>query len=176
MKSRGSASPGVVRRASRVSLLVIDADGVLTDGRIVYTESGGELKFFDVHDGAGLVYWKRLGLRSAVVTGRRSRLLARRCRELKVDVLVQGNSHKLAAYEKILKRFRLKDDEVCAIGDDLVDLPILRRAGLAVAVPNAVDEVKRASHYVTRRPGGRGAVREVVDLLLKAKGLWSRLL
>ena len=169
-------SPEVLERASRVSLLVLDVDGVLTDGRIVYADYGDELKFFDVQDGAGLVFWNRVGLRSAVITARTSRLMKRRAKELRVDVLAQGQLLKLPAYEQLLKRLRASDEQVCAIGDDLMDLPILRRAGLAVAVPNAVDEVRAAAHYVTKRPGGRGAVREVVNLILKAKGLWDEIM
>ena len=168
--------PEVVQRASRVSLLVIDVDGVLTDGRIVYADYGDELKFFDVQDGAGLVFWHRMGLKSAIITARKSRLMTRRAKELHVDVLAQGRLLKLPAYEQVLRQMRLSDEQVCAIGDDLMELPILRRVGFAVAVPNAVDEVKHVSHYVTRREGGRGAVREVVDILLKAKGLWSQLM
>ena len=159
--------PEVVQRASKVSLLLLDVDGVLTDGRIVYADYGDELKFFDVQDGAGLVFWNRAGLKSAIITARTSRLLKRRAKEMRIDFLAQG---------RLLKRFRLGPEQVCAIGDDLMELPILRQVGLAVSVPNAVDEVKQISHYVTKRSGGHGAVREVVDLILKAKGLWTLIL
>ena len=169
-------SPEVLQRASRVSVLLLDVDGVLTDGRIVYAEYGDELKFFNVQDGAGLVFWNRVGLKSAIITARRSRLVKRRAKEMRVDFLAQGCLLKLPCYEQLLKRLRVSDEQVCAIGDDLMELPILRRAGLAIAVPNAVDEVKQVSHYVTQRPGGGGAVREVVDLLLKAKGLREQIL
>ena len=160
-------------RATRVIALVLDVDGVLSDGRIVYDEYGDELKFFDVQDGAGLVYWRRAGLRSAVITARKAKLIKRRAKELQIDFLAQKALTKLVAYETFLKRFRLSPEQVCAIGDDLMDLPILRRVGLAVAVSNAVAEVKAVCQYVTQRPGGRGAVREVVDFILKAKGLWD---
>ena len=166
----------VVQRASRVSLLVLDVDGVLTDGRIVYADYGDELKCFDVQDGAGMVFWRRVGLRSAIITARSSRLLKRRAKELRVDFLAQKCLLKLPPYERLLKRLRVSGEEVCAIGDDLMDLPLLRRAGFAVAVPNAVEEVKAIAHYVTRRAGGRGAVREVIDIILKAKGLWDEVL
>ena len=168
--------PELALRAARVSLLVLDVDGVLTDGRIIYADYGDELKCFDVQDGAGLVFWNRVGLKSAIITARKSRLVKRRAKEMRVDVLAQGCLLKLPCYERVLKRFRVSDEQVCAIGDDLMELPILRRVGLAVAVPNAVDEVKQASHYVTQRAGGRGAVREVVDLILKAKGLREQVL
>lgn len=168
--------PELLQRAAKVSLLVTDVDGVLTDGRIVYAEYGDELKFFDVQDGAGLVFWGRAGLKSAIISSRKSRLLQRRAKELGVDFLAQGQKLKLAAYEKILKRLRLSDEQVCAVADDLPELSMLKRVGLAVAVPNAVDEVKRVSHYVTTRSGGHGAVREVVEVILKAKGLWDQVL
>ena len=169
-------SPEVVQRASRVNVLLIDVDGVLTDGRIVYAEYGDELKFFDVQDGAGLVFWNRVGLRSAIITSRASRLVKHRAKELRVDFLAQGRLLKLPTYEQLLKRFRVTDEQVCAIGDDLMELPILRRVGLAVAVSNAVEDVKQASHYITKRAGGHGAVREVIDMILKAKGLWDHVL
>ena len=171
-----SISADVLARASRVSVLVLDVDGVLTDGRIIMAEYGDELKHFDVQDGAGLVFWNRVGLRSAIISGRTSRLLKRRAKEMRVDVLAQGQLIKLPMYERILKRFRVTDEQVCALGDDLMELPILRRVGLAIAVPNAVEDVKRISHYVTRRPGGRGAVREVIEMILGAKGLWNAVL
>jgi len=169
-------APEVLQRAARVSVLLLDVDGVLTDGRIVYAAYGDELKFFDVQDGAGLVFWNRMGLKSAIITARTSRLLKRRAKEMRTDFLVQGALLKLPAYEQMLKRFRVTDEQVCAIGDDLMELPFLRRVGLSVAVPGAIDEVKQVSHYLTQRPGGRGAVREVVDLILKAKGLWDQVL
>jgi len=169
-------SPEVQTRAAKITTLVIDVDGVLTDGRIVYAEYGDELKFFDVQDGAGLIFWHRAGLRCAIITARRSRLMKRRAKEMRVDLLVQGALMKLPPYERLLKRWRLSDEQVCAISDDLMELPLLRRVGLAVCVPHAVEEVKLCSHYVTKCPGGRGAVREVIDLILKAKGLWDQVI
>ncbi len=166
-------STDLLTRASRVTMLILDVDGVLTDGRIVYDEYGDELKFFDVQDGSGLMLWHRSGLHSAIVTARKGKLIRRRANELHVDVLVQKALKKFPVYEALLKRFRLAPEQVCAIGDDLMELPILRRVGLAVAVPNAVDEIQAVSHYITKHSGGRGAVREVVDLILKAKGLWG---
>lgn len=176
MERPGQILPEVIQRAAKVSVLVIDVDGVLTDGRIVYADYGDELKFFDVQDGAGLVFWNRVGLKSAIVTARTSRLVKRRAKELRVDFLAQGKLLKLPTYETLLKQFRVSDEQVCAIGDDMMELPILRRVGLSVAVPNAVEEVKSICHYITKRPGGRGAVREVIDIILKAKGLWEHLI
>lgn len=168
--------PELLARAARVHLLILDVDGVLSDGRIIYDEYGDELKFFDVQDGAGLVYWRRAGFKSAIITARKARLIKRRAKELKVDFLAQNAFQKLLVCETLLKRWRLLPEQVCAIGDDLMDLPILRRVGLAIAVSNAVDEIKAASHYVTQRAGGRGAVREVTDLILKAKGVWDEVM
>ncbi|MBI4342398.1 MAG: HAD hydrolase family protein [Candidatus Omnitrophica bacterium] len=176
MSALTGLSPELVQRASRVSVLLLDVDGVLTDGRIIYADYGDELKCFDVQDGAGLVFWNRAGLKSAIITARHSRLIKRRAKELHIDFLAQKRLLKLPTYEQLLKCFRVTDEQVCAVGDDLMELPMLRRVGFAVAVPNAVDEVKQASHYVTRKDGGRGAVREVVDLILQAKGLWDQVL
>ena len=172
----GGMGPELLARAQRVTTLVVDVDGVLTDGRIVYAEYGDELKFFDVQDGAGLVFWHRSGLKSAIITARESKLLKRRAKEMRVDFLAQKALLKLPVYEQLLKKWRIAPEQVCAIGDDLMELPILRRAGLAVAVPAAVEEVKAVAHYTTHRPGGRGALREVIELVLKAKGLWEPLL
>lgn len=164
------------QRAAKVTTLVLDVDGVLTDGRIVYAEHGDELKSFDVQDGAGLVFWNRIGLRSAVITGRQSRLVPRRAKEMRVDFLEQKVLLKLPAYERLLKKWRLADEQVCVMGDDLMEYPLMRRAGLAITVPNAVPEVKQIAHYTTVHPAGRGAVREAIELILKAKGLWGQVL
>ena len=166
----------VLTRATRVNALVLDVDGVLSDGRIIYDEFGDELKCFDVQDGSGLILWHRAGLKSAIITARNAKLIKRRAKEMAADFLAQKALKKLPCYEQFLKRFRLSSEQVCAIGDDLMDLPILRRVGFAVAVPNAVEDVKAVSHYVTQRAGGRGAVREVVDLILKARGLWDEVI
>ncbi len=163
-------------RIAPIEFLVLDVDGVLTDGRIIYAEHGDELKHFDVQDGAGLVFWHRAGLKSAMITGRTSRLVKRRAKEMRVNVVVQGQLIKLPIYERLLKQFRLTDAQVCVIGDDLMELPLLRRAGFAVAVPSAVEEIKHASHYVTHRLAGRGSVPDVIDLILSVKGLWDAVL
>jgi 3-deoxy-D-manno-octulosonate 8-phosphate phosphatase (KDO 8-P phosphatase) len=168
--------PAVLQRASRVSVLLLDVDGVLTDGRIVYADYGDELKCFDVQDGAGLVFWNRMGLKSAIISARESKCVKRRAKEMRIDFLAQHQLLKLPAYERLLKRLRVADENVCAISDDLMELPYFRRVGFAVAVSNAVDEVKQSAHYITRKTGGRGAVREVVELILRAKGLWDHVL
>jgi 3-deoxy-D-manno-octulosonate 8-phosphate phosphatase (KDO 8-P phosphatase) len=164
------------RRAQAVRVLLMDCDGVLTDGRIIVLPEGDDVKLFDAHDGQGLKLAARAGLHTGVITIRRSRTLERRAAEVAVRYLYQGVERKLEAYERILGEVGARDEEVAYIGDDLPDLPPMRRAGLAVAVANAVEDVKRVAHYVTRCEGGRGAVRETIELILKAQGKWERLL
>lgn len=168
--------PDVLARARTVRLVILDVDGVLTDGRIVYGTGGIELKAFDVQDGHGVKLFHRTGLRTAILTGRASDIVARRAEELGITDVVQDARDKLAAYRELLARHALTDAQIACIGDDVTDLPLLARAGLAVAVPGAVPEARAAAHYVTRRAGGRGAVREVLDLILKAQGLWDQVL
>ena len=154
-------------------MLVLDVDGVLTDGRIIYDEFGDELKCFDVQDGAGIALWHQQGLKTAIISGRKAKLVARRAKELRVHQVIQKAADKRKAFEIVLKRLRVKPEEACVIGDDLMELPMLRRAGLAVAVANAVAEVKAAAHYVTRHSGGRGAVRETIELILTVQLRWD---
>lgn len=167
-------APDVRERAKRVRLFVVDIDGVMTDGRIVYSIYGDELKFFDVQDGFGITLLRRAGIPTVIVTAKRSRVVKARGRDLRAAKVYHGCPDKLRALKHILKRFRVLPEELCFVGDDLIDLPVLARVGFAVAVPNAVDEVKRVAHYVTGKPGGRGAVREICDLILKEQGAWER--
>ena len=160
-------------RCRAIRLLLLDVDGVLTDGRIVYDDHGVETKFFDVKDGHGLKLLQRAGVRIGIITGRQSRLVELRAAELGIDILYQGVKDKLEPYRAILAELDLQDAEVAYVGDDVVDLPILRRVGFAATVADAVEDVKPYVHYVCRRPGGRGAVREVCDLLLKESGAWG---
>lgn len=160
-------------RLQRIKLVAMDIDGVLTDGRIIYGDYGDELKFFDVQDGFGIVLLRRAGFRIVIITAKKSRVNHRRAKELKVHRIEQNVRDKRRALEKALRKFRLQPEEACYIGDDLVDLPALGLAGLAVAVSNAVEDVRQRAHYVTAQPGGRGAVREVADLLLKAQNKWA---
>jgi 3-deoxy-D-manno-octulosonate 8-phosphate phosphatase (KDO 8-P phosphatase) len=162
----------VLSRARRVKALIVDIDGVMTDGRIIYSVYGDELKFFDVQDGFGITLLNRAGIKTFVITAKKSRIVKIRSRDLKVTRAYCGFRDKLIPFNKILENFKLLPEEICFIGDDLVDLPVLKRSGFGVAVPNAVDEVKSRAHYITRRPGGRGAVREICDLILKAQGKW----
>jgi 3-deoxy-D-manno-octulosonate 8-phosphate phosphatase (KDO 8-P phosphatase) len=168
-------STDLAARAARVRLLLLDVDGVLTDGRIVYADDGTELKRFHVRDGSGLKFWRQTGKRAAIVSGRQSPAVDRRAAELGVAPVLQAQADKLPAFERVLAELGLAPDEVCAVGDDLPDLPVLTRAGLAVAVADACPEVREAAHYVTAVPGGAGAVRDAVEWLLKLTGEWDRL-
>lgn len=166
----------LLERARKTRLLMMDVDGVLTDGRIIQDGHGHELKVFDVKDGHGIVMAHRAKLRTALISGRESETIRRRAEELGIELVFQRIWNKLEVYEKILVDTELTHDEVAYIGDDLIDIPLLRRVGLAVAVADAVDEAKAAAHLITQRPGGQGAVREVIELILRAQGHWDSLL
>jgi len=159
----------------RIRLLVLDVDGVLSDGRITYAADGTEVKTFSAADGQGLKYWLRAGHDAAILSGRDSETVRIRARELGIARVRTGAKDKLPAFEALLGETGCRADEVCYIGDDLVDVPVMARVGLAVAVPEAPAEVRRLAHYVTRRPGGAGAVREVVELLLRFQGRWPEI-
>jgi len=159
-------------RASRIRLLVLDVDGVLTDGGLVYGSSGEETKRFHVHDGLALVAAAKVGLQIAILSSRASAAVTRRMSELGVSEVHQGVADKGAALDALRERLGLRAPEVAVMGDDLPDLPAMARAGLALAPANAVAEVKRAAHWVARRRGGDGAVREAVEMLLKARRAW----
>jgi 3-deoxy-D-manno-octulosonate 8-phosphate phosphatase (KDO 8-P phosphatase) len=167
--------PTLLERARKTCLLMMDVDGVLTDGRIIQDSHGHELKVFDVKDGHGIVMAHRAQLRTALISGRASETITQRARELGIELVYQKIWNKLEVYEKIIVDTKLTHDEVAYIGDDLVDIPLLRRVGLAVAVADAVDEVKAVAHLVTQRSGGQGAVREVIELILRAQGHWDTL-
>jgi len=163
------------QKLARVKLLLLDVDGVLTDGRIIYDNVGNELKAFDVKDGHGLKIVQRAGIKTGIITGRNSAVVKRRAEELGFDILYQGALRKLDSYQEILEQHGLTDEQVAYVGDDVVDLPILRRVGFSATVADAVDDVLPLVDYVTKRPGGCGAVREICDMLLRASGQWSAL-
>ena len=158
---------------SRIRLLISDVDGVLTDGRLIFDAAGVESKEFHVRDGAGLKYWIRAGHRAALLTGRESTVVARRAAELGIDLVEQGATDKLPALGRLLAAAGCAAAETAYLGDDLPDLPVLRAVGFAVAVADATEEVRAAADYVTAARGGWGAVREVVELILKAQGRWD---
>jgi 3-deoxy-D-manno-octulosonate 8-phosphate phosphatase (KDO 8-P phosphatase) len=165
------------RRARKIKLLLMDVDGVLTDGRIYYVPSprGGlfETKTFHSRDGLGLKFAQWSGLLTGIISGRSSRVVEYRAKELGIHFIQQDAPEKLEPYQKILHAAGLKDEEVCYIGDDVVDLPILIRAGLAVGVRDGHELLKQYIHYCTRAPGGKGAVREIIEVILAAQGKWD---
>jgi 3-deoxy-D-manno-octulosonate 8-phosphate phosphatase (KDO 8-P phosphatase) len=161
-------------KARVIKLLILDVDGVLTDGSIVYSDGGEELKCFNVQDGHGIKLLLRAGIEVALVTGRKSAVVEHRARDLGITLVFQKVLNKIEAYEEIRAARKLRDEELCVMGDDLPDLPILRKCGFSVAVPESVDEVLQEADYVTRRGAGQGAVREVCEIILKAQGLWEQ--
>ena len=170
------ATRAVSARAKKIRVLLMDVDGVLTDGRIWLLSrrdgTASEIKGFSAYDGAGLKLARAAGLRTGLITGRESSAVAQRARECEIEFVYQGRATKIGAFEEILRITGASESEVAYVGDDLPDLSILQRAGLAVAVANAAPEVKRAAHVVTARAGGEGAVREVIELIVKAQGKW----
>ena len=163
----------VAARARKIRLLVMDVDGVLTDGRMVLSDRGDELKMFHTHDGIGLALAHRAGLKTAMVTGETSPIAKARGEKLGVGTVVLGARRKGDVVDALLTEHGMSPDALAYIGDDLLDLPALQRAGLAVTVADAVADVKAVAHVVTKARGGHGAVRECVELLLRAQGVWK---
>jgi len=167
-------------RARKIKLLLMDVDGVLTDGRIYYVPrpQGGlmETKTFHSRDGLGLRLAHAAGLKTGIISGRGSPVVEHRAKELGIHFLQQEALAKLAPYQKILRAAGLRDEEVCFVGDDVVDLPLLKRVGLAVGVGDGHPFLRRHVHYWTKNPGGHGAVRETIELILQAQGKWKRVL
>ena len=167
----------LARRAKKIRVLLMDVDGVLTDGHVWLLSrrdgTASELKGFSAYDGAGLKLARAAGLRTGVITGRESSAVSQRARECEIEFVYMKRATKLGAYEEILQATGASDAQVAYVGDDLPDLPLLERAGFAAAVANAAPEVKNAAHYVTARSGGDGAVREIIELIVKAQGKWE---
>jgi 3-deoxy-D-manno-octulosonate 8-phosphate phosphatase (KDO 8-P phosphatase) len=160
-------------RCGNIEMLVMDVDGVLTDGSIVYSDRGEEIKAFHVRDGSGLKLWLALGKKAAILTGRKSAVVERRASELGIRAVRQGAEDKLAAFTELLAEYSLRENQAAYVGDDLPDVPVLRRCGLALTVEDACPEARDQAHYVTRASGGHGAVREVIELVLRAQGRWQ---
>lgn len=160
----------MLERATKIRLAIFDVDGVMTDGRLYLSDSGEETKAFDTKDGHGMKMLKASGIEIAIITGRTSRCVEMRAENLGISLLFQGASDKLAVYGKLIESLGLEPEETAYMGDDLVDLPVLARCGLAFAVPDAPDIVRKHAHYVTRRQGGRGAVREMCEFLMRMQG------
>ena len=161
---------------SGIELLVVDVDGVLTDGRIRLASNGDEIKAFHVRDGSGIKYWARVGKKTAFISGRASPAVVRRAEELGVDAVRLNAKDKLPVCREVLEGLGLTFPQTAVIGDDLTDLPLLRRCAFPVAVADAAEEVRQAAAYVTRLPGGAGCVRETIELILKQSGLWETVL
>ncbi len=163
------------QKARRIKLLILDVDGVLTDGKICYTSDGKELKFFHVHDGLGIKRLQQTGVDVAIISSRDSVAVQTRMQELGIKHIYQGQKDKLTAFEKLLTDLQLTPEMTAFAGDDLPDLPVLERVGLAIAVKNAVDTVKKAADYQTKRSGGEGAVREICEMILSLQThIWNR--
>lgn len=173
-------SAALKKRAAQIQVLLMDVDGTMTDGGVTLMsqteEIAVEIKTFDAHDGQGLTLAHTAGIRTGCITGRQSSALLRRAREMKMEFIYMKQALKIPAYEEILQKAGVPESAVAYIGDDLPDLPIMRSAGLAVAVGNAVPEVKKAAHYTTKALAGHGAVREAVELILKSKGIWQEMI
>jgi len=163
----------LIEKAKKIKILLLDVDGVLTDGRIVYDSRGCNIKFFDVHDGLGVYCLKKTGIKTMLITAKGSRAIRPRARDMGVSAVFENISPKTAVLEKILKKYRVNTEEICFVADDLVDLCLMKRVGLPIAVFNAAPEIKEVASYITLKPGGGGAVREVAELILKAQGKWE---
>jgi 3-deoxy-D-manno-octulosonate 8-phosphate phosphatase (KDO 8-P phosphatase) len=166
----------ILEKAKKVKLLLLDVDGVLTDGRIIYDSRGHDMKFFDVHDGLGVYMLKRSGIHTALITAKGSRAIRPRAKDMRVATVFENIFPKTDVLPKIKRQFKVGAQEMCFVGDDLVDLSLMKKVGFPVAVFNAAAEIKQAASYITIRHGGRGAVREVAELILKAQGKWQEML
>ncbi|HQP09931.1 MAG TPA: HAD hydrolase family protein [Candidatus Omnitrophota bacterium] len=166
----------IAEKIKKIKLLILDVDGILTNGEIILDEKGREIKIFDVQDGFGIVLFQRAGFKTAILSAKSAPAVTARAKDLKIGKVCQNASPKIVAYKKILRHFKLTDAQACFMADDLTDMEVLRKVGLSVTVPNAVNEVKRIADYMTKREGGRGAVREVVELILKAQNKWAGIL
>ncbi len=169
-------TPEIRQRAKNIRLVVLDVDGVLTDGRIIYTDAGEEIKCFHVRDGHGIRMLQQVGIEVALITGRHSQAVAQRAQNLQIVHVFQGVREKVAVLQALQTELGISPTATAVVGDDLVDLGMMQQAGLAVAVADAPPEVRDRAHWVTCQPGGRGAVREMAELILKAQGRWEDLL
>ena len=162
------------KKALKIRLVLLDVDGVLTDGRIIYAGEGEEIKSFDVKDGLGVKLLQEAGIEVGILSSRSSRAVSRRARELGMRLVCQGIQEKAAVLAAVARRKKLSAGEIAFLGDDFADLPVFRLVGLAVAVADGIPELRRAAHLITRAPGGKGAVREAAEGILKAQGKWAR--
>jgi 3-deoxy-D-manno-octulosonate 8-phosphate phosphatase (KDO 8-P phosphatase) len=170
MKRTGSTRSSLKAKAKKIRLLLLDVDGVLTDGRIILDNQGNELKAFHVRDGHGIKLAQRAGITVGIITGRKAEVVNVRARELGIDEVHQGAHEKIKVYESLIAKYGLRDDEVAFVGDDIVDAGIFRRVGMAVRVADSDPSVRQFANMVTKADGGRGAVREVINFLLTSQG------
>ncbi|MCU0666588.1 MAG: HAD-IIIA family hydrolase [Candidatus Omnitrophica bacterium] len=166
----------IVKKASKVKFLLLDVDGVLTDGRIIYDSKGRDSKFFDVHDGLGAYCLNRLGIKVILVSAKASRTILHRAKDMQATEVFAGTVPKTKVLDKVLKKYDVCAEEICFVGDDLVDLGVMKKVGFPVAVANACQEIKDVAVFVTSKKGGRGAVREIAELILKSQGKWEEIL
>lgn len=159
----------------KVKLLILDVDGVLTNGEIVVNDLGQETKIFNVQDGFGIVIFRKAGLKTAIISARASKAVRHRAKDLGIDKVYLNSRDKVKSYKEILKDLKMKDENVCFIGDDLPDLALMNQVGVKITVPNARPEIKRVVQHVTKKQGGQGAVREVIELILKTQGRWKKI-
>lgn len=162
--------------ARKIKLLILDVDGVLTDGSIILDNEGNEFKAFHVRDGQGIKMLTRTGTKVAIITGRQSNVVERRAKELGITEVYQKYHNKNEAYEELKNKLSLKDEEIAYVGDDIVDLPLMRMVGLSVAVADAAEEIKPYASIITKNRGGRCAVREITDYILRAKGMQGKII
>ena len=178
--ARITIPPALAKRAKQIKVLLMDVDGTITNGGVTLLSmpdgSAMEIKTFDAHDGQGMTLARTAGIRTGVITGRESAALRRRCKEMGIEFVYEKQPQKIPAYEEILRKAGVADSAVAYLGDDLPDLTVMRRVGLAVAVGDAAAEVKKAAHYTTKAVGGRGALRELVELILKSQGIWEEMI
>jgi len=163
-------------RAKKIKLLLLDVDGVLTDGRIIYDSRGRDMKFFDVHDGLGVHVLRKAGIKTILITAKGSRAIWPRARDMRVEEVIENISPKSAVLDKILRKYKVDISEICFVGDDLVDLCLMKKVGFPIAVFNACPEIKQSASYITIKEGGRGAVREVAELILKSQDKWEEII
>jgi len=165
----------IEEKLQKVKLLILDVDGVMTDGRIIMDYKGREMKNFDVRDGHGLKIIQRYGIQVAILTGRQSKVVEHRARDLEINDVYQGALNKKDVFGKILERHKLSAGAVAFMGDDIVDIPVLKRVGFSAAVADALDIVKKSVDYITVNRGGHGAVREICEMILQAQGKWPEI-
>ena len=161
--------PHIWQQLQQIRCVIFDVDGVLTDGRLYYDNHGNEFKAFHVHDGHGMKMLQNAGVSVAIITARESELVNKRMRDLGIDLVFQGARNKLAAFDSLLTKLSLEPEQVCYLGDDYLDLPVMRRCGLSIAVANAQPLIKQHAHFITQHKGGEGAAREVCELILQAQ-------